>query len=85
MLAELNTAFSDYLKSIGFVQSRPNCETTVGTFRKETIRDATQAEIEAWHYLMAYETDSMRLVCGQCITSARNRLKDKEIILELVE
>ena len=87
---------SRHLDKIGFVKRIYNGNVT-GLFRKETIRDATDNEIRAWHLLRIAEKcyDS----CAGCIKnrnyvpctalsderSADELLFNKEVILELVD
>jgi hypothetical protein len=87
---------SRHLDKIGFVKRVYDGNVT-GLFRKETIRDATDNEIRAWHFLRIVEKcgDS----CVGCIKNgnhvsctafsdeiqANGLLLNKEVILELVD
>lgn len=71
--------------------------TNIGTFRTETIRDATPGEVMAWHVLQSVNACDV-LTCEKCITNGSicicdmmiyddsyELLKGKEVILEVVE
>lgn len=96
---DLVKAAKQHLKDINLssVEKSPNTLTSLGIFRTETIRDATDNEIRAWHFLRIVEKcgDS----CVGCIKNgnhvsctafsdeiqANGLLLNKEVILELVD
>jgi hypothetical protein len=82
----------EYFKRIGFQCKMVGYE-RLGKFKyTKTTRDATEEEISAWHFLKAtgkrglrYDEDIPFSVFLNTRSLAYNVLKDKEVILELVE
>ena len=93
----LTVLATDKLRKLGFVKLVKSVD--VGLFHTETVRDATDDEILAWHCVQNYNTCTSK--CRLCYTcpldissggcsvleqypKATGLLKDKEIILEVV-
>lgn len=94
---EVDSEIENYFEKIGF-DYREYVNGNIATFRKETIRDATEEEELAWQTIRLndkspYEqriTLHSLVGCFECkneytLDTAKEILKNKEVILELVE